>query len=356
MMYTFLNVLAMTVGVSLVSTMHEVAARAGVSVQTVSNVINDRAQMSESTRRRVQSAIESLGYVPNHHARGLRKRANQMLAFIVVDPAERFLADEFHDVVLAGISDALRDRNYCLLIQQVLNPQAPLHELMPLAEARVDGAIVTGSLHLHEASASAASNKARRRRQASSPMVFLEQEADDPAACSIIAENRGGGVALATHLVERGRRRFAFVRGLGNWPSVESRLDGIQDALGAHGLRCDLVVSSAWAPEDAYQAVLPLLHAHPDLDTIVAANDVLALGAMKAVRATGRRVPDDVAVTGFDDFAFSRCLEPALTTVKVPGYEMGRTAAEMILACLSDGSFPQRRICFPTTLVIRDSS
>lgn len=336
--------------------MREVAERAGVSIQTVSNVVNGRALMSEVTRLRVRHAIEELGYAPNHHARGLRQRSSKTLAFVVVDPAERFLADEFHDLVLAGISDALRDRNYSLLIQQLLDPHTPLYELAPLAEGRVDGAIVTGSSPLLGAAAPPTMSAARRRGGPRVPLVVLEQQASDPAICAVLAENHRGATALAEHMIDRGRTRFAFVRGMGNWPAVEARQAGLEGALAQHGLRCDHVVSCPWDPQAAYQAVLPLLHAHPHLDAIIAANDVLALGALKAARVTGRAVPGDMAVAGFDDFAFSTCIDPALTTVKVPGYEMGRTAAEMILAHLANGSFPQQQIAFPTTLIARESS
>jgi LacI family transcriptional regulator len=188
------------------------------------------------------------------------------------------------------------------------------------------------------------------------PLVFLEQEATASPGCEIHADNRGGAAALVHHLVVRGRTRFAFVRGLGNWPAVNARFHGMQDTLQEHGLRCDRVVTCAWQPEAAYQAVLPLLHAHPHLDAIIAANDVLALGAMRAVRQAGRTIPHDVAVAGFDDFEFSSCLEPALTTVQIPGYQMGRTAAEMILAYLDSGAFPQQQVSFPATLVVRESS
>lgn len=340
-------------GEVVVSTIRDVATRAGVSIQTVSNVLNRRAEMSEATRLRVQEAIEGLGYTPNRHARQLRSRTSHMLAFIVADPAERFLTDTFHDTVLAGISDALRDRNYCLLIHQVLDTGVRLHDVAPLADLRVDGAIVTGSSALL---GGRTPGKARRKHGDRAPLVFLEQDAASASACEIRADNFGGATALVHHLVAGGRTHFAFVRGLGNWPAVTSRLSGIQETLHAHGLRCDRVVSCAWEPEAAYQAVLPMLHAHPQIDAIIAANDVLALGAMRAVRQIGRAIPGDIAVAGFDDFAFSSCLEPALTTVRVPGYEMGRTAAEMILTHLDSGSFPQPRVSFPTTLVVRQSS
>lgn len=335
------------------STIRDVATHAGVSIQTVSNVINRRAEMSEATRLRVQEAIDNLGYTPNQHARQLRGRISQMLAFIVVDPAERFLMDAFHDTVLAGISDALRDRNYCVLIHQVLDPGVRLYDVAPLADLRVDGAIVTGSSPLLASRTAAGAGRKRDRRI---PLVFLEQEATIPSACEIRADNYGGAAALAHHLVAGDRRHFAFVRGLGNWPAVTSRLSGIQETLQVHGLCCDRVVSCAWDPEAAYRAVLPMLHAHPQIDAIIAANDVLALGAMRAVRQIGRAIPGDIAVAGFDDFAFSSCLEPTLTTVKVPGYEMGRTAAEMILRYLDRGSFPQPQVSFPATLVVRASS
>jgi DNA-binding LacI/PurR family transcriptional regulator len=338
------------------STMRDVAEHAGVSIQTISNVINGRVQMSEATRLRVQRAIEELGYTPNPHARGLRQRSSNTLAFIVVDPAERFLTDEFHDLVLAGICDALRDRNYSLLIQQSLNPYTPLYELPPISAGKVDGAIVTGSSHVLGAGKPPATTVTRRKTGTHVPLVILEQHTTDPSVCSIEAENYNGATALAEHLIGRGRTRFAFVHGMGNWPAVEARLAGLEKTLAKYALSCDHIVTCAWDPEAAYQAVLPLLHAHPQLDAIVAANDVLALGALKAARVAGRKVPDDVAVTGFDDFAFSTCIEPALTTVKVPGYEMGRTAAEMILAHVTSGSFAVQQVRFPTALIVRDSS
>lgn len=333
-------------------TIRDVARLAGVSVQTVSNVVNGRPLVSDATRLRVLRAVEELGYHPNSSARGLRRRRSENLGFLVVDPAQRFLADPFHDELLSGLGDALRERGYCLLIQAAKS--ADEAALAPILRGhRVDGAVVTlagaAGTHRRYLDTLVASGL---------PFVLLEQRIDAPCAACVLGSNREGAFVAVEYLARKGHRRIGFISGDVTWPAVEERLAGYRAGLAAHGLDFDprLLVTAPWTRAGGYAGMERLLARVRDLTAVLCANDVLAVGAMQAARAHLLRVPEEMAVVGFDDFEFASYVEPPLTTVKLPGYEMGIRAAELLLAYLDTGRFPEREVIFPATFTVRASA
>jgi DNA-binding LacI/PurR family transcriptional regulator len=332
-------------------TMRDVAERAGVSVQTVSNLVNERFHlMTDETRVRVQEAMVQLGYHRNVAARSLRSDRTDTLGFLLLDEGSRFLADPMTDLVIAGIGDVARDRGYGLLIQAA-RPDGPRPELLkPLLENRADGAFLflSGERELRRWYAA-------RLIELGFPFVLLEPS-DDPAVASVTPDDREGARRLTEHLIAGGHRRIAFVATSASWPMIEQRLLGYRDALAAAGLQTVEVFRGEWTAASGADHARALM-ATPDPPTaIMCGNDLLAAGAVRGLRALGKRVPDDVAVTGFDDFDFAELIEPALTTVRVPGYELGRAAAELLVDMLEGTEPAERRVVLPVETRVRESA
>lgn len=335
-------------------TIREVAKRAGVSLQTVSNVLNGRtSQMAEETRQRVQRCIVELGYQPNASARGLRSQRTGTVAFLTVDPSARFLADPFHTTVLSGMADALRERDTCLLIQ-ALHPRHPGEAFQRLyGQRRFDGAV----LHL--------SGTQTERQQCASqliatgcPFVLIEERVSSPSCACVLADNRQGALGAVSYLRDRGHKRIGFLTAADRtWPAVEERLAGYTEALKAYRLPGPRIWEVDVETAEAAQAVMDaVLRKESAISAVICSNDVIALGAVQAARRLGRSVPEGLAVVGFDDFDFARFVEPPLTTVALPAYDMGRRAAEALLDYLQEGKFAESEIVFPTELVVRGTA
>jgi DNA-binding LacI/PurR family transcriptional regulator len=338
-------------------TMRDVADQAGVSLQTVSNYVNGRYHlMSQETRERVGGELDRLGYWPNAAARSLRAKRSMTLGFLVLDEGARFLADPMTDLIIAGIGDVARDHGYSLLIQAARPDPNHLDGLFaPLLEDRVDGAFLF-------LSGAPSIRRKTIRRMVSLGFVFVifENAPGGVPVVSVTADNRAGARELAEHLIGSGHERIAFVSTRAPWPMVEERLKGFHDALRAHGIPRDpqLELSAGvWAPADG-SAMAEELLARPEPPTaIMCGNDLLALGAIRAARVRGLRVPEDVAVTGFNDFEFAQFADPPLTTAGVPGYELGRLGAESLIAQLAgEGDAAPRSVTLPVQVRLRGSA
>jgi len=338
-------------------TMRDVAGRAGVSLQTVSNYVNGRFElMSDQTRERVGRELDLLGYRRNAAARSLRAKRSMTLGFLVLDEGARFLADPMTDLIIAGIGDVARDSDYSLLIHAARPERQDVDELVaPFLEERVDGALLF---------LSGAPSIRRRAIRGIAELGFrfatFERAPADVPVISVTADNRGGARQLADHLIDKGHRRIAFITTRAPWPMVEERQRGYREALTKAGIAVDRDLEAAegvWDPAAGSRMASQLLALPKPPTAIMCGNDQLALGAMRAALVAGIRVPDDVAVTGFNDFQFAEFVDPPLTTVRVPGYELGRLAAEMLVAELRDGSPPiAAKRMLPVELKLRESA
>lgn len=335
-------------------TIREVAKRAGVSLQTVSNVINGKtSQVGPETRERVLHWIAELGYQPNLHARGLRSQRTYTVGFLTVDPSTRFLADPFHTAILSGMADVLRENDYGLLVQ-ALDPAAPADGFERLfRQRRFDGAVV----HL-SGEPEARARALDQMNETGCPFVLIEERVTGPRAASVRADNRNGAIKAVEHLHARGHRRIGFLYyAEPSWPAIEERLGGVEAALRALKLpAATRLAIDEESFERAREVMETALRQDTALTAVVCSNDVVAVGALQAAKSAGRKVPDDVAIVGFDDFDFAQYVEPPLTTVALPGYEMGRRAAELLLDHFPNGRFTQADVLFPTTLIPRGTA
>ncbi|MGW2212936.1 LacI family DNA-binding transcriptional regulator [Streptomyces sp. NPDC001781] len=327
-------------------TLEAVAARAGVSRATVSRVVNGGDGVRDSLATRVRQAVEELGYVPNQAARSLVTKRHDAVAVVIAEPGTRVFADPFFAAQLRGISKELtaHDNQLVLLLTEGRDDHARVARY--LSGGHVDGALVF-SLHLDDPLPGLI-------RDAGVRTVFGGRPdwdaGDSGGAVYVDSDNRGGARDAVRHLVGLGRTRIAHITGALDQTSAVDRLDGYRDVMGnAHP---ELVVESDFTPAGGEQAMRELLARRPDVDAVFAANDLTALGALRVLRAEGRRVPEDVAVIGFDDMApVAEQTDPPLTTVRQDIEEMGRIMARLLL---SGGQ--TRGVVLPTTLVRRASA
>lgn len=323
-------------------TMRDVAREAGVSIRTVSRVVNNLGEISEPTRQRVLAVIEELGYRPNVLARGLVSGKTLLLAVIIPRITDPF----FPDFVL-GVESVARNEGYSLLLCNTNDdPQQELDYIETLASKQVDGVILCGShLESDQLSRVAATHKVA---------VVTSREPRGAAVVSILGE--AGLHTITSHLISLGHRTVGH---LGFWKeSPHERSDGYRRALRENDLQVDgqkLVFIPELTIEGARKGAGQLLKQAPEITGITCFNDVLAVGALQACADMGRRVPDDIAVVGFDDIPLASLVTPALTTMRVPRYELGKMVMELLFRVMAaDGTY-EEQLEVQAELVIRDS-
>lgn len=337
------------------ATLRDVAGLAGVSVQTVSNVTRGRFDlMGIDTRKRVEMAMEEVGYHPNVTARNLRQARTNSIGFFVLDEAVSFMADPLTALLVAGVSDVARDSNYEVLVRADLPFEVKDSLIRPLLERRADGAVAVLS-----------GNPEVRRgyiellKATDAPFVVFDEIIEEPDVLTVRTAERESSRLLTDHMIAKGHDRIAFIAARLPWALIEQRLLGYQDALAAAGLEPDPTLQlfeASWQAEGGRLMTEKLLTQRVKPTAIICGSDMLAVAAMSAVKRAGLKVPDDIAVAGFNDFEFSSYTDPPLTTVRVPGYAMGRTAASMLLGAL-DGEVPaQPHVVLENELIVRESA
>lgn len=330
-------------------TLEEVGAVAGVSRATVSRVINRSPKVSPEARTAVERAIRKLGYTPNRAARSLVTRRTDVIALFVSEPEERVFSDPIFASVVRGMSAATAEADMTLVLVIARGRDERERVRHYLRRDHVDG-VVLMSLHGDEP-------LPRQLARDGMPAVQIGRPLGRAGVPYVDADNRGGARLAVEHLLERGRRTIATVTGPSNMNAGVDRLDGYRDAIGAAGLelRPALVEEGDFGEASGYAAVQAMLAREPAIDGVFAASDLMAVGAIRALREAGRDVPGDVAVVGFDDAPLAGHSVPPLTTVRQPLDEMTRTTAELLLAQIA-GERAARRVVCPTELVVRQSS
>ncbi|MFF4523279.1 LacI family DNA-binding transcriptional regulator [Streptomyces bluensis] len=339
-------------------TLEAVAARAGVSRATVSRVVNGGTGVREPLVERVRRAVEELGYVPNQAARSLVTRRHDAVAVVIAEPETRVFADPFFALQLRGIGKELtaHDSQLVLLLTEGRDDHVRVGRY--LAGGHVDGALVF-SLHLDDPLPGLIHG-------AGVPTVFGGRPGwgdGGPDVVYVDSDNRGGARDAVRYLVGLGRTRIGHITGPLDQTSAVDRLQGFRDVMVDAGPR--MVVEGDFTPAGGESAMRELLDRCPDLDAVFAANDLSASGALRALRESGRRVPDDVAVVGFDDMLpVAEQTDPPLTTIRQDIEEMGRLMARLLLGGLEprgagagrEAANAPSSVVLPTTLVRRASA
>lgn len=328
-------------------TIHGVAARAGVSTATVSKVVNGKTTgVSAETRRRVEAAIREMGYRPNRIGRNLRTQRHGAVGLAIVDPSPRFLADPFTTNLVAGLSNHLSKNDFGLLLYGVLPGR--LAECSLIRISQVDAICLNPSGDRAERIESM-----RLVAGLGQPLVvFQDQPVPDlPDACFVRQDDHGGSAAIARELLRRNPRRAAMVITDIQWPAVENRVAGVSEVFADHNVTLDLIPCDETSAVAITDATTRYLDRNGIPDVIVGQNDQIAIAAIQVLRSRGLRVPEDVAVSGFNAFPFTGLAVPPLTTVKSRAYEIGVTAAGAIIERLESGIFSETDHLLPLELV-----
>jgi len=331
------------------TTMKRIAGELGVSITTVSKVLNNRSDIGHATRARVLAKVAELGYQPNAVARSLTLRRTHTLGVVIPDLMHSFFVE-----IVAGLEATASARGYGLLLcSSNEDPAKERQELDMLRQRQVDGIVL--------ASANAAGNTDLLEQLTSLGigLVMIDRDDHPDVRCDRVVTNdeEVGRIATA-HLIDQGRRAIAHIAG----PSIvhaKRRADGYRAALKRRDLkvRTDWIVRGGFKEADGYKAMKKLLTLRPRVDAVFAANDPAAIGAMKAAWDAGLDVPGDIAVVGAGDITFGDLLRVPLTTVSWSREDQGRAAAELLLDRLGgEPDMRPKRVVIPPHLVVRRSS
>ena len=326
-------------------TIRDVAREAGVSVATVSRVLNDSGPVSELTRHRIREIATRLRYVPDSAARSLITRRSTTVGVLLPD-----LHGEFFSEVIRGIDQTAQRNGYHLLVSGSHNDKGEIEAALRAMRGRVDGLIVM-SPDIDSAALVA-------NLPAGSPVVLLNCFVDGDAFDSLTIDNFGGADAMVRHLIAGGHRRIAFIKGAERNYDAAERLRGYRAALADAGIEPEpaLELAGDFTESGGHDAARRVAAMRDRPTAVFAANDSMAIGALAALRDAGVRVPDEMAVAGFDDIPIARYMSPPLTSVRVQISEMGERAVHMLLRAIEEkNQHEKQQETLPTTLVIRES-
>lgn len=331
-------------------TLEDVAARAGVSRATASRVVNGAARVAESTRRAVEAAVDELGYSPHQAARSLAASRNDTVALVVTEPSGQVFGDPYFGRVVRGVAAELGPTRYQLVLLMVQGDDDRARVERHLVRGNADGVLLV--------STRADDPLPGLLAAAGVPCVLAGRPPQGVPVGYVDADNVGGAGQAVTHLLGCGRKVVATVAGPGDMAAGADRLVGWRKALADAGRPSpdDLVAEAPFTRAGGEQATHKLLARRPDIDGLFVASDLMALGALDALRRAGRRVPEDVAVVGFDDSELARESRPPLTTVRQPVEGLGRELARALLTQLGDRDALPATVVLGTELVIRASS
>jgi len=331
-------------------TLEEVARLASVSRSTVSRVINDHPNVRTETKERVWEAIRQSDYQPNVVARSLVTNRTQIIGMVIPEVVTKIFTEPFFPLVLRGATESCNNHHYQLLLSLFTNPEDQEETCQRvLRSGYLDGVIVASSL-LDD-------SLIPDILRSGIPLVSIGRYPDKQVHY-VDSDNVGGARMAVEHLIRLGHRSIATITGRLGMSVGQDRLEGYRQALLAHGIpvKDELIVEGDFTERSGMIAMQRLLPTSPT--AVFATNDVMAIGALKALRAVGLKVPQDVALVGFDDMPTAAMVEPALTTVRQPIERMGLMAVELLLTMLgnpTDEKTSAHRIILPTELIIRAS-
>ncbi|OGO28354.1 MAG: hypothetical protein A2W33_10470 [Chloroflexi bacterium RBG_16_52_11] len=327
-------------------TIHDVARLAGVAPITVSRVINNSGYISQKTRERVQTAIDELGYVPNIIARSLRSKRTNTLALVITD-----ITNPFFTSLARGVEDTASDAGFNVIF---CNTDESIQEeekyVNLLLQKQVDGILLVPA---HSASPSI-----EHIQEQGTPVVILDRKVFNAKVDVVRCDSELGAYQLTRLLIDKGHLTIAILSGPMGVSTAEDRVKGYWCAMTEAGLaNPDLVFYGSYTQASGYENARRTLALSPQPTAFFAGNNFIAIGAVKALQEAGMKMPDDFSLVTFDDLPPSIVLEPILTVVRQPAYEMGRRGTQLLLARLN-GSAPEKssEILLPIEIVVRQST
>ncbi len=327
-------------------TIRDVAKLAGVAPITVSRAINNSGYITAETRQRVQEAIEKLGYVPNSLARSLRSRKTRMLALLLTD-----ITNPFWTTVARGVEDAASDAGYSVILCNTDESETEQERyLRIILEKQVDGVLL---VPVRDPVGPVCAIRAQHM-----PVVVLDPRVPGNLETDVVrGDSEGGAYNLANLLISLGHRRIAILTGPQGVSTAEDRVTGYRRALQDAGVDWEMVLYGDFSLDSGYQLACQALQSEQRPTAYFAGNNFLAIGALRALRDAGLKVPEQVALVGFDDLPEALMIDPFLTVAVQPAYEMGFKATELLLARLSGHVAAEcQEIVLPVEIVVRRSS
>jgi LacI family transcriptional regulator len=332
--------------------MRDVATLAGVSVGTVSNVLNSPDRVASATRARVEQAIDRLGWVPNETARQLRAGRSRSVGMVVIDIANPFFAD-----VARGAEELLYAQQYTVQIGNSDSDAGRERMLLERFEQQRVGGVLFAPVPGNE-------QRVRNLQRRGIPVVFVDNSETMPHVCSVGVDDVAGGRLAGRHLLDQGHRRLAFIGGPVTLAQVQDRRRGIELAINEAGGEASLIMleTATLSLETGVEAAARLV-AHSDAErptAVFAANDLVAIGLLQGFVTAGLRVPQDIAIIGYDDIGFAAAAAVPLSSIRQPRSDIGHTAAELLVAEMdaaeSGAAHKHQTVRFTPQLVIRRST
>jgi len=326
-------------------TLADVAREAGVSTMTVSRVINNKGEISDQTRQRINEIIDKLDYRPSRLARGLATSQTYILGLIVPDIANPYFA-----TLASGAEQIAWDNGYILLLCNTQeDPEREREVLRLLEQTYVDGVLVSGSRLEDDDLLPLLENQRA--------VVLLNREMPSQVAAQIQVNNIGGAHIAVQHLIRTQHQRIGLLTGPSTSQSAHLRAQGYRQALGEAGFDVDPALQVFCTPDEegGHSAALQMLERAPDLDGLFCYNDLVAIGALQACQEQGKTIPQDIAIIGCDDIPLARFIKPALTTLRADIQQLGRLGLTALIARIQGEKQPSR-VMIDFELVIRESA
>ncbi|MFC4778847.1 LacI family DNA-binding transcriptional regulator [Paenibacillus sp. GCM10023252] len=329
-------------------TIYDIAKAAGCSAMTVSRVINHTGRISDKTRKRVQTIMQEMQYVPNSTARSLVLQQTKLLSLLITD-----ITNPFYTTMARGAEDAARRLGYQLLFSNSdEDADKEKDNIHAVRGARVDGVIIAP---VGDQSA----GQLQQLQQHRIPFVLIDRDVPGIETDTVLGDSKEGARKLTEHLLELGHRRIAFLNGSLNTSTARQRLEGYKEALILAGIAYDeeLVSEIGFKESNASEAMDKIAQLGTDRPTgIFAANNTIALAAVRSLRDRGFSIPGDFSVVCFDDMASDYVIDPFLTVAAQPSYDFGAIAVELLVARIAGEREDTRRIILPSKLIVRGSS
>lgn len=328
-------------------TIKQVAEQAGVSIQTVSRVLNNRPDVSEETRQRIQNIIDQTGYQPFAIARGLASKRTYTLGLVAADFSDFW----FSQVVTGAEKEAHEHSYYFMLGSSTCNPEDEPKFLRLLTERHVEGVLFV------RASCADESEHLIRLKEMGIPVVTTGHYLPESGLAMVDVDNVGGGRKATEYLLSLNHKSIAMITGPSGWNSACDRTEGYLQALQAHGVspNPELIIEGTWLHKDGYLSMKTLLGKKAPFTAVFAQNDRIARGAISVLHEAGLRVPQDISVVGYDDIPEAEFSDPPLTTIRQPMEEIGRAATRLLIQMIEDREAIPNQLLFDTELIVRSS-
>jgi DNA-binding LacI/PurR family transcriptional regulator len=332
-------------------TINDIAKVAGVSPSTVSRVIANNPKISAATREKVFKIMQEMNYHPNIIARSLANQSTRIIGVVIPGMADKAFQHPFYPEILRGISSIAYKNKYNILISSIGNPEEEKHSVKQFACGGITEGIILLASRTRNSSVS-------ELLKLDFPFVLVGKPENDHEVNWVDNDNFAIGYQLTQHLIEQGHRKIAFIGVVPEHFVTMDRLNGYKQALQEHGIPCDeqLIVESRFITDNGYDLMKKLLERGKLPTGVIGCDDLLCFGAMKLIMERGLKIPEDIAVAGFNNVPLADYSHPPLTSVEINAFSLGSKALELLLAALHSEYQSFNRAIIPAKLVIREST